>query len=140
VSKQSGAALAERRLIADRALRLDRRRGLARVGALAHVASARGQAVDTVAAHLGASPVDQFLAVIAQRCRGAGVVLRPRPAGIARALGPFRQRRDGVRQTCRPLIVLQGVLSVQVCAAWTQLLLSDSEVQPLVSSVFEVMV
>jgi hypothetical protein len=38
------------------------------------------------------------------------------------------------------LIVLHGVLSVQVCAAWTQLLLSDSEVQPLVSRVFEVMV
>ena len=44
------------------------------------------------------------------------------------------------RQTCRPLIVLQGVSSVQVCTAWTQWLLCANDVQALVSRVFEAMV
>jgi hypothetical protein len=38
------------------------------------------------------------------------------------------------------LIVLQGVLSVQVVAAWTQLVLCANELHWLVSSVFDVMV
>jgi hypothetical protein len=62
---ETATALTERRLIADRTLRLHRQRSLARIGALVQVASTRGQAVDTVAAHLGASPADQLLAVIA---------------------------------------------------------------------------